>query len=52
MDYATSGLVRSYAAICDLRGIPVSEEIIWDLEVFFFRNGVRSIDFADIIKAV
>lgn len=50
-DYATSGLVRSYVAICDLRSIPVNEEIIWDLEEFFFRNGVRSIDFGDIIKA-
>jgi len=44
------GLVRAYHSVCDFLGHPVNEELLWDIQSFFYWNKITKLDLGDLIK--
>lgn len=44
------GFVRTYATYCDKDGIPVNEEIAWDLDNLFYNNDVKIFNLNEFLK--
>eukprot|EP01125_Pyxidicula_operculata_P015072 TRINITY_DN5095_c0_g1_i4.p1 TRINITY_DN5095_c0_g1~~TRINITY_DN5095_c0_g1_i4.p1 ORF type:complete len:987 (+),score=207.27 TRINITY_DN5095_c0_g1_i4:68-3028(+) len=44
-----SGLVRTYISVCDWMNQPVQDEVIWDLENYFYPNNLKVFNIYDII---
>lgn len=45
-----AGYVRTYATYCDYLGIPVTEEIAWDLDNLFYNNDVKTFNLSEFAK--
>eukprot|EP01127_Copromyxa_protea_P019925 TRINITY_DN6562_c0_g1_i2.p1 TRINITY_DN6562_c0_g1~~TRINITY_DN6562_c0_g1_i2.p1 ORF type:complete len:895 (-),score=176.32 TRINITY_DN6562_c0_g1_i2:48-2732(-) len=44
-----SGLVRTYWLMCDYLNVPVSEELIWHFEEYFYGNGIKVLNLDEVI---
>lgn len=44
--------MRSYISVCDWKGTPVSEDIVWDLDNYFAENDIRTFNLTEIINKV
>uniref|UniRef100_A0A6B2KY22 CARMIL pleckstrin homology domain-containing protein n=2 Tax=Arcella intermedia TaxID=1963864 RepID=A0A6B2KY22_9EUKA len=49
-DAGCGGLVRTYISVCDWMMAPIQEDLIWDLENYFYTNSLKTFKVFDLLQ--